>query len=104
MELFENRKRLCVFVRVCDNPSKCVLNTLLTAHLTVSTQDLKGQGYWCKVKDQIKVTTGPCTTTSKSQCPLRWPGQNNISTAPKSCVLKIMAIIKDQSLTRGECP
>ena len=28
MESFENGRCLCVFVTVCDNPSKCVLNTL----------------------------------------------------------------------------
>ena len=28
MELFENRRCLCVFVTVCDNPSKCTFNTL----------------------------------------------------------------------------
>ena len=33
MKLFENRICLCVFVTVCDNPSKCVLNTLQFAHL-----------------------------------------------------------------------
>ena len=26
--MFENRRCPCVFVTVCDNPSKCVLNTL----------------------------------------------------------------------------
>ena len=26
MESFENRRCLCVFVTVCDNPSKCVFN------------------------------------------------------------------------------
>ena len=31
MESFENRC-LCVFVTVCDNPSKCVLNTLQFVH------------------------------------------------------------------------
>ena len=33
MELFENRRCLCVFDTVCDNPSKCVLNTLQFAHV-----------------------------------------------------------------------
>ena len=33
MESFENRRCLCVFVTVCDNPGKCVLNTLLFAHV-----------------------------------------------------------------------
>ena len=33
MESFENRRCLCVFVTVCDNPSKCVLNTLWFAHV-----------------------------------------------------------------------
>ena len=33
MELFENRRCLCVFVTVCDNPSKCVLNTLQFAYV-----------------------------------------------------------------------
>ena len=28
MESFENRRCPCVFVTVCSNPSKCVLNTL----------------------------------------------------------------------------
>ena len=28
MESFENRRCRCIFVWVCDNPSKCVLNTL----------------------------------------------------------------------------
>ena len=32
MDSFENRRCPCVFVTVCDNPSKCVLNTLLFAH------------------------------------------------------------------------
>ena len=33
MELFENRRCLCVFVTLCDNPSKCVLNKLQFAHV-----------------------------------------------------------------------
>ena len=33
MELFENRGCLCVFVTVCDNPRKCVLNKLQFAHI-----------------------------------------------------------------------
>ena len=33
MESFENRRCLCVFVTVCDNPGKRVLNTLLFAHV-----------------------------------------------------------------------
>ena len=53
MELFENRRCLCVFVTVCDTPSKCVLNTLqvengqtpeewvakVTTHQGISLQD-----------------------------------------------------------------
>ena len=31
-ESFGNRRCLCVFVTVCDNPSKCVLNTLQFVH------------------------------------------------------------------------
>ena len=33
MESFENSRGLCVFVTVCDNPSKCVLNTLQFTHV-----------------------------------------------------------------------
>ena len=33
MESFENRRCLCLFVTVCDNSSKCVLNTLQFAHV-----------------------------------------------------------------------
>ena len=33
MESFENRRCLCVFGTVCDNPSKFVLNTLLFVHV-----------------------------------------------------------------------
>ena len=33
METFENRRCPCVFVEVCDNPSKCVLNTLKFVHV-----------------------------------------------------------------------
>ena len=33
MKLFENRRCLCVFVAVCDNASKCVLNTLQFEHI-----------------------------------------------------------------------
>ena len=33
MKSFENRRCPCVFVTVCDNPSKCVLNTLEFAHV-----------------------------------------------------------------------
>ena len=32
MELLENRRCLCVFVIVCDNPNKCVANTLQFGH------------------------------------------------------------------------
>ena len=33
METFGNRRFSCVFVTVCDNPSKCVLNTLQFVHV-----------------------------------------------------------------------
>ena len=33
MESFENWRCPCVFATVCDNPSKCVLNTLEFAHV-----------------------------------------------------------------------
>ena len=33
MESFENWRCLCAFVKVWDNPSKCVLNTLQFAHV-----------------------------------------------------------------------
>ena len=33
MESFENRRCPCVFLTVCDNPSKCVLNTLQFTHV-----------------------------------------------------------------------
>ena len=33
MKWFENRRCLCVFVTVCDNPSKCVLKKMLFAHV-----------------------------------------------------------------------
>ena len=33
MESFENRRCLCVFVTVCDNPSKCASNTLQFAQV-----------------------------------------------------------------------
>ena len=33
MESFQNTRCPCVFVKVCDNPSKCVLNTLQFAHV-----------------------------------------------------------------------
>ena len=33
MESLENRRCLCVFVTVCDNPSKCVLKTLQFAYV-----------------------------------------------------------------------
>ena len=33
MELFVNRRCLCVFVPVCDNPIKCVLNTMWLVHV-----------------------------------------------------------------------
>ena len=33
IELFENRICPCVFVTVCGNPRKCVLNTLQFAHV-----------------------------------------------------------------------
>ena len=33
MELLENRRCPCVFVTVCDNPRKCILNTLQLAHV-----------------------------------------------------------------------
>ena len=32
MESFENRRCPCVLVTVCENPSKCVLNTLHLVH------------------------------------------------------------------------
>ena len=42
-------------------------------HLTVSKiwpgQDCIGQGYYSKVKDQIKVTPCRCTPTTPNQCP-----------------------------------
>ena len=36
MEKFKNRRCPCVFVTVCDNPSKCVLNTLKFAHVELN--------------------------------------------------------------------
>ena len=33
MESFQNGRCLCVFVSVCDNSSKCVLNTLQFLHV-----------------------------------------------------------------------
>ena len=41
MELFENRRYPYVFAIVCDNPSKCVLNTVIkaTTHQGISRQD-----------------------------------------------------------------
>ena len=33
MESLENRRCLCVFVTVCDNPCMCVLNTLQFAYV-----------------------------------------------------------------------
>ena len=33
IELFENRRCPCAYVTVCDNHSKCVLNTLHFAHV-----------------------------------------------------------------------
>ena len=33
LESFENRRCLCIFVTVCDNPGKGVLNTLQFAHV-----------------------------------------------------------------------
>ena len=35
MELFENRRYLTVFVTVCDNLSKCVLNTLQLVNVEI---------------------------------------------------------------------
>ena len=34
MESVENRKCLCVSITVYDNPSKCILDTLVFAHVT----------------------------------------------------------------------
>ena len=40
MESFENRRCQCVFVTVCDNPSKCDLNTLQFAPVgTIQTPE-----------------------------------------------------------------
>ena len=33
MQSFKNRRCLCLFITVCDNPSKCVLTTLQFAHV-----------------------------------------------------------------------
>ena len=52
LESFENRRCLCVFVSLCDNPGKCVLNKLQFVHVETGQTPEERVGV-------IKATTPP---------------------------------------------